>query len=38
VVARGGGLDEVIGPILVLLVIFAVLLAIVRWRMKPRLG
>jgi hypothetical protein len=37
-VARGGGLDDVVGPILVLLVIFAVLLSIVRWRMKPRLG
>ena len=38
IVARGGGLEDVIGPILVLLAIFAVLLAIVRWRMKPRLG
>ena len=38
VVARGGGLDDVVGPILVLLVIFAVLITIVRWRMKPRLG
>jgi ABC-2 type transport system permease protein len=38
IVARGGGLDDVVGPILVLLVIFAVLLSIVRWQMKPRLG
>jgi len=38
IVARGGGLEDVVGPIVVLLVIFTVLLAIVRWRMKPRLG
>jgi ABC-2 type transport system permease protein len=38
IVARGAGLDEVLVPIAVLLVIFAVLITIVRWRMKPRLG
>jgi ABC-2 type transport system permease protein len=38
IVARGAGLVDVLVPMAVLLTIFAVLLAIVRWRMKPRLG
>jgi hypothetical protein len=38
IVARGAGLLDVIGPMLILAVIFAVLLSLVRWRMKPRLG
>jgi ABC-2 type transport system permease protein len=38
VVARGAGLGEVLVPMAVLFLIFAVLLTIVRWRMKPRLG
>jgi ABC-2 type transport system permease protein len=38
VVARGAGLGEVLVPMAVLFFIFAVLLTIVRWRMKPRLG
>jgi ABC-2 type transport system permease protein len=38
IVARGAGLVDVLGPMAVLLVIFVVLLSLVRWRMKPRLG
>jgi ABC-2 type transport system permease protein len=38
VVARGAGLGDVLGPTLVLVALFAVLLSLVRWRMKPRLG
>ena len=38
IVARGTGLVDVLMPMAVLLLIFAVLMAIVRWRMKPRLG
>jgi ABC-2 type transport system permease protein len=38
IVARGAGLVDVLLPMAVMLLIFAVLLAIVRWRIKPRLG
>jgi ABC-2 type transport system permease protein len=38
IVARGGGLLDVLVPMAVLVVIFAALLSLVRWRMKPRLG
>ncbi|MDH3521536.1 MAG: ABC transporter permease [Myxococcales bacterium] len=38
IVTRGGGLDDVLVPILALLAFFAVMLAVVRWRLKPRLG
>jgi ABC-2 type transport system permease protein len=38
VVSRGGGLDEVWVPMLALCAIFAVLLLLIRWRIKPRLG
>jgi len=35
---RGAGVSEIVGPMLVLFVLFAALLAAIRWRMKPRLG
>jgi ABC-2 type transport system permease protein len=38
VVSRGGGLAEIAVPALALTLIFAVLLALVRWRLRPRLG
>ena len=38
VVARGGGLAEIALPALMLTLIFAVLLGLVRWRLRPRLG
>ncbi len=38
VVARGAGISEVLFPMAVMFVIFTVLLSLVRWRMKPRLG
>lgn len=38
IIERGGGFVETAGPTLAMLVIFAVLLALIRWRMKPRLG
>jgi ABC-2 type transport system permease protein len=38
VIERGAGLDAVLGPMLALVLLFALLLAGVRWRMKPRLG
>jgi len=38
IVLRGGGFAEVWLPILALLAIFAALLALIRWRLKPRLG
>lgn len=38
VIERGAGLRAVLGPMLALFVLFALLLAGVRWRMKPRLG
>ncbi|MGH7895483.1 MAG: ABC transporter permease, partial [Candidatus Binatia bacterium] len=36
--ARGGGFVDVLEPIAVLVLMFAVLLGLARWRMKPRLG
>jgi ABC-2 type transport system permease protein len=38
VVSRGGGVEDVLGPMLALALIFAVLLLLIRWRIKPRLG
>jgi ABC-2 type transport system permease protein len=38
VVSRGGGFEDVLLPILALSAIFAVLLLLIRWRIKPRLG
>ena len=38
VVSRGGGLEDIIVPILALCAIFAGLLLLIRWRLKPRLG
>jgi hypothetical protein len=38
IVARGAGLDDVLLPVLALLLIFAALLVGIRRRMKPRLG
>jgi ABC-2 type transport system permease protein len=37
-VLRGAGVEDVIVPFLALTALFAVLLALVSWRMKPRLG
>ena len=38
IVERGAGFAEVLGPALALAGLFALLLVLVRWRMKPRLG
>ncbi len=38
IVERGGGFVEVLGPTLALGVLFALLLLLIRWRMKPRLA
>ena len=38
VVSRGGGIEDVLVPMLALGAIFAVLLLLIRWRIKPRLG
>jgi ABC-2 type transport system permease protein len=38
IIERGAGLTEVMGPILALVILFGVILAGIRWRMKPRLG
>jgi ABC-2 type transport system permease protein len=38
IVERGGGLVENAGPVLALIVLFGLILAAARWRMKPRLG
>ncbi len=38
VVSRGGGFDDIVVPILALCAIFGVLLLLIRWRIKPRLG
>ena len=38
VIERGGGLVEVAVPVAALALLFMVLLMLVRWRMKPRLG
>jgi hypothetical protein len=36
--SRGAGLPEVLVPCVALLVIFAVLMTLIRWRLKPRLA
>jgi ABC-2 type transport system permease protein len=38
VVSRGGGLEDVLVPMLALGLIFGGLLLLIRWRLKPRLG
>jgi ABC-2 type transport system permease protein len=38
VIGRGGGFVDVAIPTFAMLTIFAVLLVVIRWRMKPRLG
>jgi hypothetical protein len=38
IIERGAGLVDVAGPVLVLLGFFAVALAVLRWRVKPRLA
>jgi ABC-2 type transport system permease protein len=38
VVSRGGGFEDVLVPMLALSAIFTVLLLLIRWRIKPRLG
>jgi len=38
IVARGAGLGDVLVPMAALVLIFTVLLLLIRWRMKPRLG
>jgi len=38
IVARGAGFADVVVPMLALAAIFTVLLVLIRWRMKPRLG
>jgi ABC-type multidrug transport system permease subunit len=38
IVERGGDLVDVLGPFVILCAFFAAMLALVRWRMKPRLG
>ena len=38
IVERGGGFAEVLGPALALGALFALLLVLIRWRMRPRLG
>jgi ABC-2 type transport system permease protein len=38
IIERGGGIVDTAVPALAMFAIFAVLLALIRWRMKPRLG
>jgi hypothetical protein len=38
VVSRGGGVEDILVPVLALTAIFAALLLLIRWRLKPRLG
>ena len=38
IVERGAGFGDVVGPTLILLLLFGILLALIRWRMNPRLG
>jgi ABC-type multidrug transport system permease subunit len=38
IIERGGGFAATFVPMLAMLTIFAALLALIRWRMKPRLG
>jgi ABC-2 type transport system permease protein len=37
-VARGGGLEDVLLPLFALTLFFAVMLGLIRWRLKPRLA
>jgi ABC-type multidrug transport system permease subunit len=37
-VSRGAGIGDVLLPMLALWILFAVLLLLIRWRMKPRLA
>jgi ABC-2 type transport system permease protein len=38
IIERGAGLEEIAVPFLFLTAIFTVMLALIRWRMRPRLG
>lgn len=38
IVARGGGFEEIAVPLLAMTLFFAVMLALIRWRLRPRLG
>jgi ABC-2 type transport system permease protein len=38
IVSRGGGLDDVGVPLLALALFFALMLVLIRWRLRPRLG
>ena len=38
IVSRGAGFGDVVVPVIALVILFAVLLTAIRWRMKPRLG
>jgi ABC-2 type transport system permease protein len=38
IIERGAGVTEVLVPMAVLVGLFVVLLALIRWRIKPRLG
>lgn len=38
IIQRGAGVDEVLAPIVILVTGFVVMMALTRWRMKPRLG
>jgi len=38
IIERGAGLADVAMPMFVLTVMFLVVLALLKWRMKPRLG
>ena len=38
IIERGAGVVDIAGPLLALLLIFGVLLGLIRWRLRPRLG
>lgn len=38
IIERGANLADVVGPMVILLGLFGILLLVIRWRMKPRLG
>jgi hypothetical protein len=38
IIARGGGLEEIALPLLALTLFFAVMLALIRWLLRPRLA
>jgi ABC-2 type transport system permease protein len=38
IIERGAGVAEVLGPMAALSALFLILLALIRWRMNPRLG